>query len=57
MIGIDMAPLDRVRFVKERLPAEGLFAEKAQRIVTHPLALGRTHIQLLEEAGFGASPL
>jgi hypothetical protein len=46
-----MTPLERAQFVRERLPAEGLFAEKSWRIPSSPLELGPRHLELLEKLG------
>jgi hypothetical protein len=46
-----MTPLERTRYVRDHLPAEGLFAEKAWRIPPRPLALGPAHHELLQKLG------
>lgn len=46
-----MTPLERAHYVRDHLPAEGLFAEKAWRIAPQPLALSPAHIELLEKLG------
>ena len=44
-------PLERARFVRDRLPAEGLFAEKTWRIAPEPLVLSPEHHALLGKLG------
>jgi hypothetical protein len=46
-----MTPLERAHFVRDRLPAEGLFAEKAWRIAPQAFALSEKHAELLEKLG------
>jgi hypothetical protein len=46
-----MTPLERAHYVRDHLPAEGLFAEKTWRIAPRPFALGSTHIELIEKLG------
>ena len=46
-----MTPLERAHFVQDRLPAEGLFAEKSWRIPPQSLALDAPHSELLEKLG------
>jgi hypothetical protein len=46
-----MTPLERAHYVRDHLPAEGLFAEKTWRIAPNAFALGSTHIELLEKLG------
>lgn len=46
-----MTPLERGRFVRERIPSEGLFAEKAWRIAPEPFILDAEHAELLEKIG------
>src|ERR1700749_4729622 len=46
-----MIPFERARYVREHLPAEGLFAEKAWRTAPQPFALDGAHIELLEKLG------
>lgn len=46
-----MTPLERTHFVRDRLPAEGLFAEKAWRVAPHAFALSEQHAALLEKLG------
>jgi hypothetical protein len=46
-----MTPLERAQYVREHLPAEGLFAEKAWRTAPQPFALDAAHIELLEKLG------
>ena len=46
-----MTPLERAQFVRDRLPAEGLFAEKSWRIPPAPFPLGARHVELIEKLG------
>jgi hypothetical protein len=46
-----MTALERAHFVRDRLPAEGLFAEKAWRISPQSFALSPAHVALLEKLG------
>jgi len=46
-----MTPLERAHFVRDRLPAEGLFAEKSWRIAPQAFALSPAHVALLEKLG------
>jgi hypothetical protein len=46
-----MTALERAHFVRDRLPAEGLFAEKAWRIPPQAFALSPVHAALLEKLG------
>ena len=46
-----MTSLERARFVRDRLPAEGLFAEKTWRIAPQAFALSPAHGALLEKLG------
>ena len=46
-----MTPLERAHFVRDRMPAEGLFAEKTWRIAPHGFALSPAHLALLEKLG------
>jgi hypothetical protein len=46
-----MTDLERAHYVRDRLPAEGLFAEKTWRIPPRPLALSPAHVELLEKLG------
>jgi hypothetical protein len=46
-----MTPLERARYVREHLPAEGLFAEKAWRTAPKPFELSPAHLELLEKLG------
>ncbi len=46
-----MTPLERVRYVRDHIPAEGLFAEKAWRIAPQPFVLSARHVELLEKLG------
>lgn len=46
-----MTPLERAHYVRDHVPAEGLFAEKAWRIAPRPFVLDATHIELLEKLG------
>ena len=46
-----MTPLERAHYVRDHLPAEGLFAEKTWRIAPSPFALSSTHVELIEKLG------
>jgi len=46
-----MTPLERARFVRERMPASGLFAEKTWRVAPQAFALSPAHVTLLEKLG------
>ena len=46
-----MTPLERAHYVRDHLPAEGLFAEKTWRIAPNAFALGSAHLELLEKLG------
>jgi hypothetical protein len=46
-----MTPLERAHYVRDHIPAEGLFAEKAWRIAPRPFALGAAQVELLEKLG------
>ena len=46
-----MTSLERARYVREHLPAEGLFAEKAWRIPPRPFELSALHVELIEKLG------
>jgi hypothetical protein len=46
-----MTPLERAHYVRDRLPAEGLFAEKTWRIAPQSFALDAAHAELLEKLG------
>jgi hypothetical protein len=46
-----MTPLERAHYVRDHLPAEGLFAEKTWRIAPQPFALSPAHAELLEKLG------
>jgi hypothetical protein len=46
-----MTPLERAHFVRDRLPAEGLFAEKTWRVAPQAFALSPAHVRLLEKLG------
>src|SRR5277367_4398908 len=46
-----MTPLERAHYVRDHLPAEGLFAEKAWRIAPNAFALGAAQVELLEKLG------
>jgi hypothetical protein len=46
-----MTPLERARYVREHLPAEGLFAEKTWRIAPRPFELSAAHAELIEKLG------
>ena len=46
-----MTPLERAHYVRDHLPAEGLFVEKTWRIAPQPFALSPAHAELLEKLG------
>ena len=46
-----MTPLERAHYVREHLPAEGLFAEKTWRISPQAFALSPAQVELLEKLG------
>jgi hypothetical protein len=46
-----MTPLERAHYVRDHVPAEGLFAEKTWRIAPRPFALGASHVELIEKLG------
>src|SRR5271156_5197308 len=46
-----MTPLERARYVRDHVPAGGLFAEKTWRIAPQAFALGPAHAELLEKLG------
>ena len=46
-----MTPLERAHYVRDHLPAEGLFAEKTWRIAPSSFALSSTHVELIEKLG------
>ena len=46
-----MTPLERAQYVRDHLPAEGLFAEKTWRIAPRPFELGSMHVELIEKLG------
>src|SRR6202046_1336612 len=46
-----MTPLERARYVRDHLPAEGLFAEKTWRIAPRPFELSPAHAELIEKLG------
>jgi hypothetical protein len=46
-----MTLLERAHYVRDHMPAEGLFAEKTWRIAPRPFALGSTHVELIEKLG------
>jgi hypothetical protein len=46
-----MTPLERAHYVRDHLPAEGLFAEKTWRIAPAPFALSPAHVELIEKLG------
>ena len=46
-----MTPPERSRYVREHLPAEGLFAEKTWRIAPGPFELSARHVELIEKLG------
>jgi hypothetical protein len=46
-----MTPLERAHHVRDRLPAEGLFAEKTWRVPPTSFALDAAHVELIEKLG------
>ena len=46
-----MTPLERAHYVRDHLPAEGLFAEKTWRIAPQAFALSPAHAELLKKLG------
>ena len=46
-----MTPLERARYVRDHLPSEGLFAEKAWRTAPRPFELSAKHADMLEKLG------
>jgi hypothetical protein len=46
-----MTPLERAHFVRDRMPAEGLFAEKTWHIAAQAFAFSPAHVALLEKLG------
>jgi len=46
-----MTPLERARYVRDHLPTEGLFAEKAWRTAPQSFALSAAHVEILEKLG------
>jgi hypothetical protein len=46
-----MTPLERAHYVRDHLPAEGLFAEKSWRIAPQSFALDAAHTELIEKLG------
>ena len=46
-----MTPLERAQYVRDHLPAEGLFAEKAWRTAPQPFVLSAMQTELLEKLG------
>ena len=46
-----MTPLERARYVRDHLPAKGLFAEKTWRIAPQPFELDAPHVELIEKLG------
>jgi hypothetical protein len=46
-----MTPLERAHYVRDHLPAEGLFAEKTWRIAPQAFGLDAAHVELLEKLG------
>jgi len=46
-----MTPLERAHYVRDHIPAEGLFAEKAWRIAPQPFVLSAVHAELIEKLG------
>jgi hypothetical protein len=46
-----MTPQERGKFVREKMPAEGLFADKSWRVAPNAFALGAAHVELIEKLG------
>src|ERR1700734_1685941 len=46
-----MTPQERAHFVREKMPAEGLFAEKSGRVAPNAFALDAAHVELIEKLG------
>jgi len=46
-----MTPQERAHYVRDHLPAEGLFAEKTWRVAPSPFVLDAAHVELLEKLG------
>ncbi len=46
-----MTPLERAHYVRDHVPAEGLFAEKTWRVAPQPFTLDTAHVELLEKLG------
>ena len=46
-----MTPLERAHYVRDHLPAEGLFAEKTWRIAPSSFELSAAHVALIEKLG------
>jgi hypothetical protein len=46
-----MTPLERVHYIREHLPAEGLFMDKSWRVAPQPFALDAAHVELIEKLG------
>jgi hypothetical protein len=46
-----MTPLERASYVRDHIPAEGLFADKSWRIAPQAFALSPAHTELLEKLG------
>jgi hypothetical protein len=46
-----MTPLERAHYVRDHVPAEGLFAEKTWRIAPQAFALSPAHAELIEKLG------
>jgi len=46
-----MTPIERAHYVRDHIPAEGLFADKSWRIAPQPFALSPAHAELIEKLG------
>jgi hypothetical protein len=46
-----MTPLERAHYVRDHVPAEGLFAEKTWRIAPRPFELNAPQVELIEKLG------
>jgi hypothetical protein len=46
-----MTPQERAHFIRDKMPAEGLFAEKSWRVAPQSFALGAAHVELIEKLG------
>jgi len=46
-----MTPLERAHYIRDHIPAEGLFADKSWRVAPQPFALSPAHTELIEKLG------